>query len=325
MQRQRNVVGQERQPWCISRCASTWTANRPAHQRHAAFTPACFALPMQWHGATQTHFPPRPRKSAWRCNITNVISPHGLPTQYKQSYHAIPPIIPLTSDAPRLHQHVSRSRCQSSRPAHQRHAAFTPACFALPSGTAPRKRTSHQGRANLIRMALRHHGRNFATRSAHTLQAIILNHTMPPIIRLTSDTLFTPACFALPSGTAPRICTFHQGRQGRANPHGTATSRTKFRHTVCLPTHYKQSYHTIPPIIPLARDTAFTPACFALPSGTAPPRPRKSAWHCDIANVIRHTVCPHTRSNQITLEANTSESSSATLFPALHLLQTGHF
>ena len=31
----------------------------------------------QWHGATQTHFPPRPRKSAWHCDITNVISPHG--------------------------------------------------------------------------------------------------------------------------------------------------------------------------------------------------------------------------------------------------------
>ena len=35
----------------------------------------------QWHGA-QTHFPPRPRKSAWHCDITNVISPHGLPTHY---------------------------------------------------------------------------------------------------------------------------------------------------------------------------------------------------------------------------------------------------
>ena len=34
----------------------------------------------QWHGATQTHFPPRPRKSAWHCDITDVISPHGLPT-----------------------------------------------------------------------------------------------------------------------------------------------------------------------------------------------------------------------------------------------------
>ena len=30
-----------------------------------------------------------------------------------------------------------------------------------------------------------------------------------------------------------------------------------------------------------------------------PPRPRKSAWYYDITNVIRHTVCPHTRSNII--------------------------
>ena len=34
-----------------------------------------------------------------------------------------------------------------NHPAHQRHGAFTPACFALPSGTAPRKHTSHPGRA----------------------------------------------------------------------------------------------------------------------------------------------------------------------------------
>ena len=89
-----------------------------------------FRAPPQWHGATQTHFPPRPRKSAWRCDITNVISPHGLPS------------------------HVSHDT--ANPPAHQRHAAFTPPCFALPCGTAPQ-----------IRMALRHHERNFATRSAH--------------------------------------------------------------------------------------------------------------------------------------------------------------
>ena len=72
------------------------------------------------------------------------------------------------------------------------------------------------------------------------------------------------------------------------------------------------------------RHATFTPACLALPSGTAP---RKRTFHqdflhCDITNVIRHTVCPHTRRNHTTLEANTSESSSATLFPALHLHYT---
>ena len=39
-----------------------------------------------------------------------------------------------------------------------------------------------------------------------------------------------------------------------------------------------------------------------------PPRPRKSAWHCDITNVIRHTVCPHTRSNHITRYRQSSRS-----------------
>ena len=37
----------------------------------------------QWHGVTRTHFPPRPRKSAWRCDIANAILPHVLPTHYK--------------------------------------------------------------------------------------------------------------------------------------------------------------------------------------------------------------------------------------------------
>ena len=41
---------------------------------------------------------------------------------------------------------------------------------------------------------------------------------------------FTPACFAFLSGLAPRKRTF---QQGRANPNGTATSRTSRRHTVC--------------------------------------------------------------------------------------------
>ena len=65
------------------------------------------------------------RRSQWHCYITNVISPHGLPTHWSLKVN-IPhdTTIPLTSDTPRLHQHVSRS----------------PA--------APRKRTSHPGRAN---------------------------------------------------------------------------------------------------------------------------------------------------------------------------------
>ena len=105
-------------------------------------------------------------------------------------------------------------------------------------------------------MVLRHRGRN-SPRSAHILEASLSHDTANHPAHQRHAAL-TPACFALPSGTAPRKCTFHQGR---TNPHGTA---------------------------------------------------------CDITNVIRHTVCPHTRSNHITLE-DTSESSSTTLFPALHL------
>ena len=55
---------------------------------------------------------------------------------------------------------------------------------------------------------------------------------------------FTPPCFALPSGTAPSKQTLHQGR---ANPNGTATSRTSCRHTVCPYTrtsHASVSYET---------------------------------------------------------------------------------
>ena len=155
------------------------TINHPAHQRHAAFTPACFALPSgtaprkrtfhqgranpngiatsrtscrhtvcphtyrskhitrypklsrspatrrvytsmfrapQWHGAAQTHFPPRPRNSQWHCDITSVISPHGLP---------------ITLEANMSHD-------TTNHPAHQRHAAFTSPCFPLPSGVARR-------------------------------------------------------------------------------------------------------------------------------------------------------------------------------------------
>ena len=152
----------------------------------------------QWHGAAQTHFPPRPRKSAWHCDITNLISPHGLITHYKQSYHTIPPIISLTSDTPRFHQHVSRS------PVARRRAN------ALPTKAAQ------------IRMALRHHEPNFATRSDHALQAI-LSHNTANHLAHQRHAAFTPACFALPSGTAPRKRTFHQGC---VNLHGTATSRT---------------------------------------------------------------------------------------------------
>ena len=132
------------------------TTNHPTHQGHAAFTPACFTLP----SGTQTHFPPRPRKSQWRRDITNVVSPHGPP--------------------PTRSKHDT-----TNHPAHQRHAAFTPACFALPSGTAPHKCISTK--AAQISMALRHHERNFATWSAHTLEAVRTRRP-PKVTRTVSKT-----------------------------------------------------------------------------------------------------------------------------------------
>ena len=184
----------------------------------------------QWHGATQTHLPPRPRKSAWHCDVTNVIR-HTV--CQKQSYHTIPPIIPLTSDAPRLHQHVSRS------PVARRHA------------------NALSTKAAQIRMALRHHEPNIATRSAHTQEAILSHDTANHPAHQRHAAL-TPACFALPSGTAPRKRTFHRGRvdphaqrhHGRNSPHGLSEailSHDSANH----PAHQ--------------RHAVFTPACFALP------------------------------------------------------------
>ena len=102
-----------------------------AHQQQAAFTlyTSMFRAP-QWHGASQTHFPPRPRKSTW-CDIT----------EFRHKF---------------CHTLETNISHDPNHPAHQRHAAFTPPCFAL-SGTAPRKRTFQQGRANPQGAATRYH------------------------------------------------------------------------------------------------------------------------------------------------------------------------
>ena len=48
-----------------------------------------------------------------------------------------------------------------------------------------------------------------------------------------------------------------------------------------------------------------------------PPRPRKSAWHCDITNVIRHTVCPrHARSPQRVVRAKPKTQSHLHFAPS---------
>ena len=130
-------------------------------------------------------------------------SPHCLPTHTSEaiiSHDTGPPLIPLTSDTPRLRQHVSRS------PLARRHARVLPT------------------KAAQIRMAPRHHGRNSPHgQPRHTHTEAILSHDTATHPAHQRHAAFTPACFALPIGTAPRTRTAHQGR---ANPHGTATSRT---------------------------------------------------------------------------------------------------
>ena len=73
----------------------------------------------------------------------------------------------------------------TNHPAHQRHASFTTACFVLPSGTAPRKHFSHQGRANPNGTATSR--TDFATRSAQTLEAF-RTRCPPKVTRTVSKT-----------------------------------------------------------------------------------------------------------------------------------------
>ena len=187
-------------------------------------------------------------------------------------------MIPLTSDTPRLRQHVSRS------PVARRHA------------------NEFSTRAAQIPMALRHHERTLATRSVHTLEANI-SHDTPNHPAHQRHAAFTPACFALPSGTAPRKRTSHQGR---ANPNGTATSQTYFGHTVCPHTRSKHITHDAANDPAHQRHAAFTPACFALPSGTAP---RKRTSHQGRTNP-NGTATSRTYFGHHTLEANISRDTA---------------
>ena len=172
-----------------------------------------------------------------------------------------PPMIPLTSHTPRLRQRVLRS------PVARRHA-----------NTLPTK-------AVQIPMALRHHERTLATRSVHTLEANISHETADDPAHQ-SHTAFTPACFALPSGTAPRK---HTSNQGRANPNGTETSRTYFGHTVC------------PPEANISHQTANDPAHHVSASSFCTPQ----------QNLFPLLLLYYF--------VSTSESSSEKLFPVLHL------
>ena len=117
----------------------------------------------------------------------------------------------------------------------------------------------------------------------------------------------------------------HANALCRANPNGTATSRTSRRHTVCPDTIEANMSHDTTNHPAHQRHAAFTPACFALPSGTAP---RKRTFHQGCANPNgtatsrtsrRHTLCPHTRSSHASVSHETSSKSHASR------LQDGRF
>ena len=69
--------------------------------------------PPQRDGATQTHFPPRPRKSTWHCDITNVISPHGRPPT--RSKDVITRYQSSRSPVTRRHRRGFESRFESAK------------------------------------------------------------------------------------------------------------------------------------------------------------------------------------------------------------------
>ena len=111
----------------ISRCRQS--SRSPATRR--VYTSMFRAL--QWRGATQTYLSSRPRTSAWHCDMHE----RNFATR---SAHTLQAIIPHDT---------------ANHPAHHRHAAFTPACFAL-----PRHANTLSTKAAQVRKALRHHGRN---------------------------------------------------------------------------------------------------------------------------------------------------------------------
>ena len=131
----------------------------------------------------------------------------------------IPQIIPLTSDTLRLPQRVSRFAV-----ARRRANALSTKAAQIPmaNGTATSQTSRrHTVCPDTIEANMSHDTTNHP---AHQRRAV-----------------FTSACFALPSGTAPRKRTLHQGR---ANPNGTATSRTSCRRTVCPYTRIRSKHVT---------------------------------------------------------------------------------
>ena len=197
------------------------TTNHPAHQRHAAFTPACSALPVARHHANAL--------STKAVRIPMALRHHERRVAARSAHT--------------LEANISHDT--ANHPAHQRHAAFTPACSALP--VARHHANALSTKAVRIPMALRHHERRVATRSAHTLEA-----------NISHDTTYHPA-----HSDTPRL---HQpvSRFPVAQRHANALS-TKAAQIPMALQHRKRNFatrsaHTLeadmrPPTIPLTSDT----------------------------------------------------------------------
>ena len=150
-------------------------------------------------------------------------------------------------------------------------------------------------------MALRHREGNFATRSAHTLQAVHITRyrqsSRSPATRRVYTSMFRAPQWhgAAQTHFPPRPC--------KSAWHCDITN--VIRRTVCPHTRsnpiarYCQS--SCSPATRRVYTSVFrAPQWHGATQTHFPPRQRKSAWHCDITDVIRHTVCPHARSNPIT-------------------------
>ena len=158
------------------------------------------------------------------------------------------PIISLTSDTPRLNQPFSRSpvaRCHAN---------------ALSTKAAQ------------IPMALRHHARRVATRSAHTLEANV------QIIPLTSDTprLRHPVSRSPVAWRHANALSTKAAQITMARRHHECRVATRSAHTLEANISHETAKHPAH-----QRQAAFTPACFALPSGMSP---RKHTSHQGRAN-----------------------------------------
>ena len=196
----------------------------------------------------------------------------------------------------------------TKHPAYQRRAAFTPACFALPSGTAPCTKNRLLTQAAQIPKALQHHERHVATPSAHTLEANISHDTTkhPAYQRRAA---FTPACFALPSGTAP--CTKNRlltqaAQIPKALQHHERHVATPSAHTLEANISHDTTKHPA-----YQRRAAFTPACFALPSGTAPcTKNRLLTQAAQIPKALQHHERHVATPSAHTLEANISHDTT---------------